>query len=206
MGWGVKSGSLALLLGMLALTACRPDAAASSPTKSKKTGRTATAAISIEGAYPVIKVTDGDTVELLIEGKKVKVRLIGVNTPETKHPDKPVEVYGPESSMFMRNLLLGESVYVEYDSQGAGVRDRYDRTLAFLYRAPDSLFVNYELVRQGYAKVYRAVEFRYRADFEAAEARAIEAKRGMWGQEDSIPPTERSAKGKKSRIKVRDEN
>ena len=56
-------------------------------------------------AYPVSRVIDGDTVELLIDGSLVKVRLIGVDTPETVHPSKPVERYGKEASAFTRNLL-----------------------------------------------------------------------------------------------------
>jgi len=59
---------------------------------------------------------DGDTVILLLDGVKTRVRLIGVDTPETVHPRKPVEYYGREASMFVKNLLRGESVFVEYET------------------------------------------------------------------------------------------
>jgi len=133
-----------------------------------------------KSAYPVVRVVDGDTVVLMMDGKVEKVRLIGVDTPETVKPNSPVQPYGPEASRFTKNLLSGESVYLEYDPDGAGKKDRFDRNLAFLYRAPDGLFVNLELVRQGYAKVYRKVNFKYRPLFEQTEAVAEQNHRGLW--------------------------
>jgi len=133
--------------------------------------------------YSVVRIVDGDTVVLLVDGKEEKVRLIGVDTPETVKPDTPVEEYGLEASRFTKNLLSGESVYVETDPGGAGKVDRYKRTLAFLYRVPDGLFVNLELVRQGYGRVYRKVDFKYRPLFEKAEAAARDKKRGLWAQD-----------------------
>ena len=62
-------------------------------------------------AYPVSRVVDGDTVVLLVDGAPVKVRLIGVDTPETVHPSKPVEHYGKEASAFTRNLLRGAEIW-----------------------------------------------------------------------------------------------
>ncbi len=70
---------------------------------------------SKETAYPVLKVVDGDTVKIDDEGKETTVRLIGVDTPETVHPSKPVEAFGKEASNFTKNLLLGESVYLRFD-------------------------------------------------------------------------------------------
>ena len=61
-------------------------------------------------SYEVVRIVDGDTVVLLMNGKNTKVRLIGVDTPETVHPQKPVEAYGREASRFTKNLLKGESV------------------------------------------------------------------------------------------------
>ena len=61
---------------------------------------------------------DGDTVVLLIGGKQTTVRLIGVDTPETVHPSKPVEVYGKEASAFVNNLLLADRVYLKHEPGG----------------------------------------------------------------------------------------
>tara|TARA_Y100000758_G_C15822443_1_gene338809 strand:+ start:161 stop:592 length:432 start_codon:yes stop_codon:yes gene_type:complete len=103
---------------------------------------------SNDQAYPVLRVIDGDTVEINHDGPAVSVRLIGVNTPETVHPSRPVEAYGRETSSFTKNLLLGESVYLWFNTEK---QDRYGRLLTSLYRAPDGLFVNLEIVRYGHA-------------------------------------------------------
>ena len=88
---------------------------------------------------PVLRVIDGDTVVVSLGGQETTVRLIGVDTPETVHPSKPVEACGKEASQFPRNLLKGESVYVRYES-AVPTQDKYDRTLAYLFRAPVGLF------------------------------------------------------------------
>ena len=127
-------------------------------------------------AYPVSRIVDGDTVVLLMDGAPVKARLIGVDTPETVHPSKPVEYYGKEASAFTRNLLRGESVYLKY---GLEQTDRYGRLLAYLYRAPDGLFVNAEIVRQGYGHAYVQSPFEHRDEFLALQAGAREAGKGL---------------------------
>ncbi len=91
-------------------------------------------------AYKVIRIVDGDTVRIDIDGTETSVRLIGVDTPETVHPNKPEEKYGKEASIFIHNLLKGESVYLDTDPQNT--TDIFGRKLAYLYRAPDGLFVN----------------------------------------------------------------
>ena len=83
-------------------------------------------------AYEVAEVIDGDTVKLMIDDKLTTVRLIGIDTPETVHPTKPVEPYGKRASEFLQNMLTGGSVYLEY---GAERTDKYGRTLSYLYRA-----------------------------------------------------------------------
>ena len=129
-------------------------------------------------AFKVPRVIDGDTVVIEQAGKPVKVRLIGVDTPETVHPNRPIEKFGKEASWFVTNLLQGESVYLEYDQQRA---DRYGRTLAYLYRAPDRLFVNLEIVRQGYGHAYTKYPFKNKDLFREYERKAREAGRGLWG-------------------------
>ena len=129
--------------------------------------------------HPVSRVVDGDTVELLVEGVPLKVRLIGVDTPETVHPQQPVEHYGKEASAFTRNLLRGESVYL---IRGQEKVDRYGRTLGYLYRAPDGLFVNAEIIRQGYGYAYTKYPFREEMmeQFRGLQSRAREVGKGLW--------------------------
>ena len=134
-----------------------------------------------EDAYTIYRVIDGDTVVLQKNGVDYKIRLIGVDTPETVHPLKPVEWYGKEASQFLRNLLRGESVYLAYETKTAEL-DRYGRVLAYLYRAPDSLFVNLEIVRQGYGHAYTQYPFKHMELFRSYERKAQEARKGLWSQ------------------------
>lgn len=123
--------------------------------------------------YNVVRVVDGDTVVLESVGT---VRLIGIDTPETVDPRKPVEHFGREASEHLRQMLAGQSVRLEFDQTR---RDRYGRTLAYLHLR-DGSFVNREMVLQGYAFAYVKYPFRYMEDFVTAERSAREAKRGLW--------------------------
>ena len=129
-------------------------------------------------AYKVVRVIDGDTVKIDYNGKATNVRLIGVDTPETVHPSKPVEAYGKEASNFTKNLLLGESVYLRFDTDRM---DTFGRLLAYLYRAPDGLFVNLEIVRQGYGHAYTQFSFKHMELFRYYGNRARTAGKGLYG-------------------------
>jgi len=125
-------------------------------------------------------VIDGDTVDVLINGTSERVRLLGIDTPETKKPNEPIECFGPQASEYTTALLPpGTAVYLERDIVG---RDDYGRLLAYVYRATDGLFVNLDLVRGGYAL---PLPFRpndaHAADFAAAARDAQAARVGWWG-------------------------
>ncbi|MHC5027795.1 MAG: thermonuclease family protein [Planctomycetota bacterium] len=128
--------------------------------------------------WAVVRVVDGDTVIVRRDDTTETVRLIGVDTPETKHPSKPVEFYGREASRFLHNLLAGEQVRLVY--QDGDRTDRYGRTLAYLYRIPEQLFVNLEIVRQGYGHAYTRFPFEHRDVFVEYERLAREDERGLW--------------------------
>ena len=132
---------------------------------------------SKDTAYQVIDIIDGDTIKVNYKGKLTTVHLIGVDTSETVHPQKPVEAYGKEATYFLKNLLLGESVYLRFDVQRT---DKYGRTLAYIYRAPDGLFVNLEIVRQGYGKAYTVFPFKHKSLFRHYGGQAQKAGRGLW--------------------------
>ena len=146
-------------------------------------------------AFKVLRTIDGDTIEVEQDGKPVKVRLIGIDTPETVHPSKPVEAFGKEASRFTANLLKGESVYLELDAKP----DKYGRSLAFVYRAPDGLVVNLEIIRQGYGHTYTKYLFddKMMALFRHYEKDAREAGRGLWGSADPIDGKDTKAEAKK---------
>lgn len=125
----------------------------------------------------VERVVDGDTI--VVSGKE-RVRLIGVDTPETKDPRRPVGCFGKEASRFTSSLLpAGSRVRLVADVEQ---RDRYQRLLAYVYRLPDGLFVNAELVRRGFAQVLTIPpNVAHSADFLALSREAREAGRGLWG-------------------------
>ena len=146
-------------------------------------------------AAQVIKVVDGDTIKVEIEGAIYTVRYIGIDTPETVHPSKPVERMGPEASEANRRLVEGQTVYLEKDISET---DRYGRLLLYVFLA-DGTFVNAELVRLGYAQASTyPPDVRYQDLFLEMQQEAREAKRGLWGPTPtpqilptatSVPPT-----------------
>lgn len=145
----------------------------------------------------VVNVVDGDTVDVRVNGQVERVRLIGIDTPESVDPRQTVECFGREAAAKAAELLAGQTVLLEADGSQAD-RDRFGRLLRYLW-LPDGRMANYELIDQGYAFEYTfAVPYRYQAQFKAAEARARAEGRGLWspatcnGQrnpEASPPPT-----------------
>ena len=127
----------------------------------------------------VSRVIDGDTVDVVEKGGIIRVRLIGINTPETVDPRTPVECFGKESSKKTAELLAGGLVRLE-DDVSQGRYDKYQRRLAYLF-TPDGTFVNFELVKQGYAfeYTYRA-PYKYQAEFKEAQKEARMSERGLW--------------------------
>ncbi|MEY3618863.1 MAG: hypothetical protein RL726_1561 [Actinomycetota bacterium] len=100
----------------------------------------------------VERVVDGDTIHVSIDGRSETVRLIGIDTPETKKPDTPVECFGPEASARLAELLPpGTPVRLERDIDS---RDKYRRLLAYVHREPDDLFINAVLIDEGLARPY----------------------------------------------------
>lgn len=127
----------------------------------------------------VVKVVDGDTIEVRAGGRTEKVRLLGIDTPETKDPRKPVQCFGAEASRHTAELLpVGTAVRLERDVEE---RDRYDRLLAYVYRVSDGLFVNLELARGGYADLLTyPPNVAHTADLQAGVAEAQREQRGLW--------------------------
>lgn len=113
-----------------------------------------------------------------VDGRREKVRYIGVDTPESVKPGSPVECFAKRADAFNERLVAGERVRLVSDIEP---RDRYGRLLAYVYRVRDGLFVNAELVRRGYAEtltvppnVAHAVELRRLA------SAARRSGRGLW--------------------------
>lgn len=130
-----------------------------------------------DGRPLCVRVVDGDTLVVRMEGKKETVRLIGVDTPETKHPKKPVEYFGHEASRFTEGMAKGKRLRLEHDRQQ---RDRYGRLLAYVY-LEDGTFLNAEIIRRGYGFAYTKYPFRHMEDFRRMEREARESGAGLWG-------------------------
>ncbi|MFA7115862.1 MAG: thermonuclease family protein [Bacteroidales bacterium] len=132
--------------------------------------------------YLVVKrVVDGDTFWVDDGSEKgLKVRLIGVNTPETVDPRKPVEYYGKEASNYVKGLLNGKKVKLRYD---VNRYDRYGRILAYVY-LKDGTFLNADLIKKGFAQVMTfPPNVKFSKKFVELQREARDAKAGLWGRE-----------------------
>ncbi len=182
----MKTGKKIFVLGMgiflLVLSSfilgrvSKPSAPTSTPTPSPTSLPSLTETpipSSISGTFKVTRAVDGDTIE--IEGGE-KVRYIGIDTPETVDPRKPVQCFGIEASKKNKELVEGKTVRLEKDITD---RDKYSRLLRYVW--VDDLFVNLELVKQGFATSYTyPPDIKYQEEFLAAEREARENKFGLW--------------------------
>ena len=133
----------------------------------------------IQGPYTVLKVVDGDTIHVSANGQKLKIRMIGLDTPEVVDPRKPVQCFGREASAQAKTILGGQQVYLETDPSQDSI-DKYGRTLAYVWTESGRLF-NLDMIADGYAHEYTYdLPYRYQADFKAAENDARTHERGLW--------------------------
>jgi micrococcal nuclease len=128
----------------------------------------------------LVYVTDGDTIGVEIDGTEERIRMIGIDTPETKKPNTPVQCFGPEATAFTKSLLPeGTPLYIERDVEA---RDAYGRLLAYVYRTDDGTFVNLAIIAQGYARPLTIPPNVAHADeFVAASRQAEATDTGLWG-------------------------
>lgn len=129
--------------------------------------------------YAVTRVVDGDTIIVNINGKDERLRFIGVDTPESVHPDKSKNVpYGQVASDFTKAQLEGKSVTLEFDAQE---RDRYGRLLAYVY--VDGKMFNETLLEEGHAKVATfPPNVKYVEGFTVRQREAREGQKGLWAE------------------------
>ena len=125
----------------------------------------------------VVRVIDGDTITVQIAGAIRTIRLIGVDTPETKHPTKAVQRGGPEASAFTQAMLDRKTVRLEADRAGDDM-DRYDRLLRYVYLSGDDFFA--VLIGLGYGRAIRTFPYSKRLEFIALEADARKRQVGLW--------------------------
>ena len=159
-----------LLLLPLLLIACRSQGRDETP------AATSPAPANRERAR-VVRVVDGDTILVNINGRRERLRYIGVNSPESVAEDRPVECFGKESSEANTRLVDRKTVELERDISD---RDRFGRLLRYVYA--DGVFVNAELIREGYAfAVTFPPDVRENTHLRALEREARETGKGLWG-------------------------
>lgn len=147
---------------------------------------------SQEELFDVIKVVDGDTIAVRMNGKSETIRLIGIDTPETNDPRTGVQCFGKEATAKLKSVI-GTRVSIERDS-GEGERDKYDRLLAYIY-SEEGTMLNKYLIAQGYAYEYTYDDaYKYQKEFKSAQADAKAKKRGLWAPDacpEKAPVTKR---------------
>jgi micrococcal nuclease len=187
-------GVLVLALVAVMLAACAsPEATftversivpTSQPTETQSSPEGVAASLvgpgAVEANATITSISDGDTVTVSFAGgDESKVRLIGIDTPETKRPNTPIQCFGPEATGFTAALLpKGTRVRIERDVEAI---DRYGRLLAYVYRAADGLFINQALAEQGYANLLTyPPNVAHRDQFRDAVDVARQQNRGLW--------------------------
>jgi micrococcal nuclease len=131
--------------------------------------------------FEVVDVVDGDTFKFLNENEVVTARLVGIDTPEKNHPQKDVECFAIEASKELERLILGNKVYLEFDSE-QGETDRYGRLLVHVWLDDrNGIFINKYLVENGYARAYRSSLSTYLEEIIKLESIAKDDNRGLWG-------------------------
>lgn len=142
-------------------------------------------------SFRVVHVVDGDTLHIDIpdaEREATRIRLWGVDTPETGHGNTTEMYFGPEAKTFAKDSLEGRTVHVILAEKKT--RDKYDRLLAYVYLERGGVMFNELLMEEGFAYADRRFPHHYRDQFEAIESRARREKKGLWAgvKSDQMPP------------------
>lgn len=136
-------------------------------------------ATTTPGYYTIERVVDGDTIVVWKDGQDVTVRLLGMDTPETVDPRKPVECWGPEASAEGKKILTGQDVRLVPDPS-QDIYDKYGRLLAYVY-LPSGLLYNEFMIREGFAHEYTYKKpYEFQKEFKAAQKAAAAASLGFW--------------------------
>lgn len=184
----IISGFSLLYFGLNPQTESGKPTFSPTPTVESTPIATTSAVFAIEGEKALVtKVIDGDTFSAKVgpasgwETTEVTVRLIGIDTPETKDPRRPVGCFGKQASEETKNLILGKEVILQKDLSET---DKYGRLLRYVFlpiNNDQTLFVNDYLVREGFAKVLTyPPDVKYNEQFRQAEIEAKEKNKGLW--------------------------
>lgn len=144
--------------------------------------------------HKVVKVIDGDTIQVVIDGKKETLRLIGIDAPETGDPRSLVSCFGNEATNKAKEILNGKSVQLEPDLT-QGERDKYNRLLRYVFLENGTNFNNL-MISQGFAHEYTyRIPYKYQTEFKQAERQAREKKLGLWADNVCSQPSKPQVAG-----------
>lgn len=128
----------------------------------------------------VIRIVDGDTIEILVNDKREKIRVIGVDSPETVDPRKEVECFGQKAAEFSKNKLEEQRVWLEKD-ESQGDRDRYGRLLRYVWIDEKEIDFGKLLIASGFAYEYTYnKEYKYQKEYQTTQKEAEDNKMGLW--------------------------
>lgn len=181
---GVTRGKIAKTFGAIILTSFIGLAVTAPPVESKAEAEqpvvvSDSAVEKIADTSRVVKVIDGDTVTVETNGAQETIRIIGINTPETVDPRKPVECFGQEASTRAHELLDNQTVTLEADAT-QGEHDKYNRLLRYVFLADGSDFGK-QMITEGYAYEYTySTAYNYQKEYKSTQEEAQTAKRGLW--------------------------
>jgi endonuclease YncB( thermonuclease family) len=129
--------------------------------------------------FKVVEIVDGDTIKANIRGKIETIRLLAIDTPETKDPRKPVQCFGNEATKKMQSFVSGKYIRL-IDDRSQGNRDKYSRLLRYVYDG--NIFINKEMVAQGFAFSYKQYPTKFLNEFNRLEQQAREKNLGLWNK------------------------
>lgn len=159
-----------------------PSLISTSPTPLTQSITQPTSKVQLNQLHKVIKVIDGDTIQVDINGKTETLRLIGIDAPETGDPRSLVSCFGNEATNKAKEILNGKSVQLEPDST-QGERDKYGRLLRYVFLENGTSF-NKLMISQGFAHEYTyRIPYKYQLEFKQAERQAREKKLGLWADD-----------------------
>lgn len=144
--------------------------------------RTTTSVTNEEERIAVESVVDGDTIKIVLNGQRESIRIIGIDTPETVHPNKPVQCFGREASAKMKELVGGK--VVELQKNHAEDRDKYERLLRYVHLNGQD--IGAQMIRDGYAFSYKSFPHPRLEEYNRLEREAREANKGLWSGCDDV--------------------
>lgn len=131
------------------------------------------------GYYRVVDFADGDTISIDMSGNTERIRMIGVDTPETQDPRKAVQCFGKAASDYTKQLIGDNPVRLQADELSTN-RDRYNRLLRYVY-LPDGRLVQEEIIKNGFGFAYTSFPFTKSDQFRQFETEARTQSKGLWG-------------------------